>query len=231
MIKIGIVGGFSYLSTVFYYTEIIKRSQQKSISELLSIVIHHIDQLPVMNLAASGNWGQIFKLLGGIYSDFITQGASIILLPCNSLHKAFDFMLPYRVPSFFSIIDSVGRFCVKNNYKKVLLLGTKITMCDGFYQSRLSHVFNIDVVIPDDDIDVIHHFLLQKLCVNRFCKSDLLEFSQLCHSLFFSFLPDALLLSCTELTLLAPYLKVPFVDSAQVHVHDLIDSIASDMGQ
>lgn len=73
------------------------------------------------------------------------------LLICNNtLHKAFDQIesdLRLSIP-VFHIVDAVGRFAQTQNLKHLLLLGTKFTMEDGFYQRRLEEQFNLVVEIP-----------------------------------------------------------------------------------
>ena len=70
----------------------------------------------------------------------------------NTLHKAFDLIkheLEINVP-VFHIIELTKEYILNNNYKNVLLLGTKYTMESDFFKEPLIQA-GINVVIPDEE--------------------------------------------------------------------------------
>ncbi len=96
-------------------------------------------------------WDEVPLLLKKEIEAFIHLAPDWIVICNNTLHKAFNQIesdLRLSIP-VFHIIDAVGRFAQTQNLKHLLLLGTKFTMSDGFYQRRLEERFGFVVETPN----------------------------------------------------------------------------------
>lgn len=92
-------------------------------------------------------WDEVALLLKKEIEAFIHLAPDCLVICNNTLHKPFDQIksdLRLSIP-VFHIVDAVGSFAQMQNLKHLLLLGTKFTMSDGFYQRRLEEQFGLVV--------------------------------------------------------------------------------------
>jgi aspartate racemase len=150
MKMIGLLGGTSWPSTIEYY-RILNHLAQEKLGGFHSanLLLRSIDYHDIKSQYNNG-WDKIPLLLKQEIEAFIDLAPDCLLICNNTLHKAFDQIesdLRLSIP-VFHIVDAVGRFAQRQNLKHLLLLGTKFTMEDGFYQKRLEEQFDLTVEIP-----------------------------------------------------------------------------------
>jgi aspartate racemase len=98
----------------------------------------------------SGGWDQIPLLLKQEAEALLDCRPDCWMLANNTLHKAYDMVaaaLDSRIP-FFHAVRLVRDHLVERGARRVLILGTKFTMEDGFYAAPLEAA-GIRVEIPD----------------------------------------------------------------------------------
>lgn len=229
---IGLIGGFSPVATQFYYQKIAKKISEPNQYRDVMMLLCHINQVEIICEVAANNWFNVYKKLLSVINILLDNNAKIILLPCNTLHKIF-FCQNFKITApILKIMDAVGRRINHLNYKHLLIIGSKITMHDGFYHKHLFNNYTVNIVSPSEsDSLYIDNFIFTKLINNNYCVNDLKVFSQFCHSLYFLYKVDAILLACTELFLVKPYIAVPCIDSAEIHVDDLFEWLHDDLSQ
>jgi aspartate racemase len=200
MKMIGLLGGMSWPSTIEYY-RILNHLAQEELSGFHSanLLLRSIDYHDIKSHYHDG-WDKIPLLLKREIEAFIDLAPDCLLICNNTLHKAFDRIesdLRLSMP-VFHIVDAVGRFAQKQNLKHLLLLGTKFTMEDGFYQKRLEEQFNLVIKIPSLQERIIIQDIQDQLA------RDILK--QEFRSYFVDLIQkysavDAVVLACTELPL------------------------------
>jgi aspartate racemase len=200
MKMIGLLGGTSWPSTIEYY-RILNHLAQEELSGFHSanLLLRSIDYHDIKSHYHDG-WDKIPLLLKKEIEAFIDLAPDCFLLCNNTLHKAFDLIesdLRLSMP-VFHIVDAVGRFAQTQNLKHLLLLGTKFTMEDGFYQKRLEEQFNLVVKIPSLQERITIQAIQDQLA------RDILK--QEFRSYFVNLIRrysgvDAVVLACTELPL------------------------------
>jgi aspartate racemase len=150
MKMIGLLGGTSWPSTIEYYRTLNHLAQERLGGfHSANLLLRSIDYHDIKSYYHDG-WDQIPLLLKKEIEAFIDLAPDCLLICNNTLHKAFDQIEPdlrLSIP-VFHIVDAVGRFAQAQNLKNLLLLGTKFTMEDGFYQKRLEDQFGLVVKIP-----------------------------------------------------------------------------------
>jgi aspartate racemase len=151
MKMIGLLGGTSWPSTIEYY-RILNQLAQEELGGFHSanLVLRSIDYHDIKSCYNDG-WDKIPLLLKKEIEACIRFAPDCLLICNNTLHKAFDQIesdLQLSIP-VFHIVDAIGRFAQTQNLKHLLLLGTKFTMEDGFYQLRLEERFNLIVETPN----------------------------------------------------------------------------------
>ncbi len=196
---IGLLGGTSWPSTIEYY-KILNKMVQSKLGGFHSanLLLRSIDYHGIKSRYHDG-WDEIPLLLGEALKDLDLRGPDCIVICNNTLHKAYDLIKPnlnLKAP-VINIVETVGRAAFSNGFKRLLLLGTKFTMEDGFYANHLKR-FGCDVIVPKpherDEIQKIQ----TKLAFGHMEESYRDYFKNLlaCYTDV-----DAVILGCTELPL------------------------------
>jgi len=120
-----------------------------------------------------------------------------------------------------SIIDVVGKEANRRNLRKLLLLGTKITMEEGFYATELKK-FGIEAITPEEDErKEVDRIIREELTFRDFkSKNYLVKLIEK-----YSNAVDGVILGCTEIPLVIKEkdVSIPVLDSATLHVRALIE--------
>jgi aspartate racemase len=201
MKTIGLLGGTSWPSTITYY-KLLNQAVQKRLGGHHSacILLKSIDYQPIKALYASNNTQEIVPLLNSEISDFLNLKPDCLIL-CNVwLHKFFDMTplpLSLNIP-FFHAVEVIERQALQLEYQDILLIGTKYTMEDGFFEKRLRAI-GVTVTIPNlaerDEIQRIQTDLAQGKCDLSYKTSLQGILNSYAHL-------DAVVLGCTELPLI-----------------------------
>jgi aspartate racemase len=200
MKMIGLLGGTSWPSTIEYYRVLNQLSQEELGGfHSANLLLRSIDYHDIKSNFNDG-WDKIPLLLKKEIEAFIKLAPDCLLICNNTLHKAFDRIEPdlrLSVP-IFHIVDAVGRSAQTHNLKHLLLLGTKFTMEDGFYQRRLEERFNLVVKIPNLQERIEIQSIQNQLAVGILKQEFRSYFTNLIQK--YSAI-DATVLACTELPL------------------------------
>jgi aspartate racemase len=222
MKTIGIIGGLSPESTVFYYNGL-----NRLVNDALGG--HHNAKI----LLSSANFGEFVALKEK--SDWATQskllcaeavklekaGADFIILATNTMHKmAADIEASISIP-FLHLADATAARILETSLRKIGLLGTKYTMTLDFYKDRLKH-HGIEPVIPDGNrIDLVNDIIYHELChgvVNDTSRELYKEQINLLKQQG----AEAVILGCTEITMLikAEDVSLSVFDTTQIHIEE-----------
>ena len=111
--------------------------------------------------------------------------------------------------------DVSAKEMVEQNIKRIGLLGTKQTMEQDFYKSRLAN-YSIETIIPNkEERNFIHHVILNELSKGIISETSKEKLLQITKSLIQNG-AEGILLGCTEIPLLISQndLTVPVFDTA-----------------
>lgn len=112
---------------------------------------------------------------------------------------------------------------IEYNINRIGLLGTKQTMEQDFYKSRLAN-YNIETIIPnEEDRTFIHHVILQELSRGIISETSKERLLQITNTLIKNG-AEGILLGCTEIPLLISQsdLSVPVFDTAYLHANTAV---------
>lgn len=217
MKKIGILGGTSYPSTILYYETLNKLYNQKfGAFHSCPILLYSIDYNEIKSNYNDG-WDVIPQLLKKELQVLLDSNPSCVMIANNTLHKAFDLIkheLEINIP-VFHIIELTKEYIINNNYKNVLLLGTKYTMESDFFKEPLIQA-DINVVIPDEEERTeIQKIQIQLSSGKPVTPESIAYFEKLNEK--YSHL-DAFILGCTEIPLLYKQMDSPvnLIDTLQI---------------
>jgi len=219
MKTIGLLGGMSWESTILYYREI-NSFIKESMGGLHSAkcILYSFDFYEIEEYQRDGNWEKAAEALAAAALKLERAGADFIVICTNTMHKAADEIQSRISIPILHIAELTADELVKNGIKKAALLGTKYTMEQDFYRSKLTGR-GIHVVIPDKDgIELVNKVIFDELCLGVVSQKSKREFLSVINDMA-SLGAEAVILGCTEIGLLISRedTQIPLFDTALIH--------------
>ena len=161
MRKIGIVGGVAWQSTVQYYSELCRRSEQWKIAGEPShapstpeISIESLDLATAVAYLGSdddeNSWSRFDDYHHAALKRLEVSGAEFAVIASNTPHHRFDTIVSgIRIP-VISIIDAVAKQSVRIGAQQVLLLGTALTMGSRRFNEEFAK-YGVEASGPNDE--------------------------------------------------------------------------------
>lgn len=146
---IGMLGGTSWPSTILPYRMLNEEVQRRlGAHHSARIVLYSIDYHEIRS-CYSGDWSRIPALLLKEIRMLLAFSPDCWMIANNTLHKIYNQIADQLPPGppLFHAIDLVRDHLVARGLGKVLLLGTRFTMEDGYYAEPL-RAAGIEVAIP-----------------------------------------------------------------------------------
>lgn len=230
MKTIGLLGGMSWESTIPYY-RLINEGVKAQLGGLhsASLLLHSVDFHEIEECQRSGEWEKAGDILADAAVGLQNAGAQGIVLCTNTMHKiAGQIEARCDVP-FLHIADATGRAIVAQKQSKVALLGTRYTMEQDFYRGRLSDVFGIETLIPDESDRVrVNQVIFDELCLGTFSDVSRAYYVSLIAQLAEQG-AQGVIFGCTEIGLLVSQDQspIPVFDTAALHAADAVTFMLS----
>ena len=202
MKTIGLIGGMSWESTIPYY-RIINEKVKETLGGLHSarIILYSVEFAEIEECQATGQWDKSAGILGDAAKKLEAAGADFIVICTNTMHKVADQIQAGISVPVIHIADATADKLEAANIRRVALLGTKYTMTQDFYKSRLI-ARGFDVLIPDKkDVEIVNNVIYKELCLGEIREESRAEFSRIIAALKEKG-AEAVILGCTEIGLL-----------------------------
>lgn len=217
---IGLIGGMSWESTVTYY-RLINEAVREQCGGLHSAqcVLYSVDFAEVAALQRQGRWSEAAQLLVGAAQNVERAGAEIALICTNTMHKLADTVQAGIGIPLLHIADATAEAVKQAGLQRVGLLGTRFTMEEDFYRTRLTSQHGLQVTIPDrDDRETVHRIIYEELCLGAIRPESKAQMAGILSRLVARG-AEAIILGCTELGLLldAGDCRVPLFDTTRAH--------------
>ena len=216
---IGLIGGMSWESTVTYY-KIINETVKEKLGGLHSAkcILYSVDFQEIEECQASGNWEKSGEILGEAAYNLEKAGADFIVICTNTMHKVVNQIKEKISIPILHIAEMTAEKILEKGLKNIALLGTKYTMEQDFYKSKLIEK-GINVIIPDkNDIEIINEVIYDELCLGTINSDSKKKFLEIVDKLR-SKGAEGIILGCTEIGLLIKNedTDVPLFDTAIIH--------------
>lgn len=216
---IGLIGGMSWESTVTYY-KIINETVKEKLGGLHSAkcILYSIDFQEIEECQANGNWEKSGEILGEAANNLEKAGADFIVICTNTMHKVVNQIKEKISIPILHIAEMTAEKILEKGLKNIALLGTKYTMEQDFYKSKLIEK-GINVIIPDkNDIEIINKVIYDELCLGIINSNSKKKFLEIVDKLR-SKGAEGIILGCTEIGLLIKNedTDVPLFDTAIIH--------------
>ncbi|WP_063656013.1 aspartate/glutamate racemase family protein [Aliivibrio fischeri] len=220
MKTIGMLGGMSWESTASYY-KAINEGIKDELGGLNSakICLYSVNFDEIEKLQHQGEWDETALILVEAAKSVEAGGADFLIICTNTMHKvAPEIESNISIP-ILHIADATANKLVIDGIKKVGLLGTRFTMEQDFYKSRLAEKFGIEVVVPEEnDRTTVHNIIYDELCrgvINSDSREKYLSIVKSLHEQG----AEAVILGCTEIALLIQqaHTEVPLYNTTEIH--------------
>ena len=219
MKTIGLIGGMSWESTVTYY-QIVNETVKRELGGLHSakVLLYSVDFAEIEAYQAKGEWDKSARVLSQAAINLEKAGADFIVICTNTMHKvAPEIQKEISIP-VIHIAEATADELRKHGITKVGLLGTKYTMTQEFYKSKLTEV-GIDVLIPDEEgIAVVNDVIYKELCLGIVAEESKKKYLFIIEDLVRKG-AQGVILGCTEIGLLIGQedTALPVFDTTQIH--------------
>lgn len=225
MKTIGLIGGMSWESSLEYY-RIINEEVKAKLGGLHSAkcILYSVDFEEIERCQAEGDWESSGKLLGDAALSLEKAGAEMILICTNTMHKVIGYIEEKVSLPILHIADSTAKQIQKSKISTVGLLGTKYTMEQDFYKTRIE-TNGIKVLIPsEEDRKVINKVIYEELCLGEIQQSSRDYYKKVIKGLVDDG-AEGIILGCTEIGLLVKPedSEVPLFDTAVIHAIESVN--------
>ena len=216
---IGLIGGMSWESTVTYY-KIINETVKEKLGRLHSAkcILYSVDLQEIEECQTNGNWEKSGEILGEAAYNLEKAGVDFIVICTNTMHKVVNQVKEKISVPILHIAEMTAEKILEKGLKNIALLGTKYTMEQDFYKSKLIEK-GINVIIPDkNDIETINEVIYDELCLGTINFNSKKKFLEIVDKLR-SKGAEGIILGCTEIGLLIKNedTDVPLFDTAIIH--------------
>lgn len=217
---LGLIGGMSWESTVPYYREI-NLAVKERLGGLHSakLILYSVDFAEIEHLQASGQWQAAGALLAEVAQKLERAGADALLLCTNTMHKVAGAIASAVSIPLLHIADPTALAIKQTGHCVVGLLGTRFTMEQDFYRSRLEQGHGLTLLTPPpSDRDQVHRVIYEELCLGQVSDASRQIYQRVIADLAAQG-AQAIILGCTEIAMLiGPQdIDLPLFDTTLLH--------------
>jgi len=165
----------------------------------------------------AGNWHEVAELMVSSAHKVAQAGADYAICPDNTIHQAFDIMIPQSPIPWLHIAETVAQEAEERDFKHLGILGTKYLMTGPVYPHVLESHSILSQIPEDRDRDEIDRIIFEELVNGIFPEKSRLYFNRIIQ-MFSQHGCDAVVLGCTEIPLIVdPHdCPLPALDSTRL---------------
>lgn len=224
MKTIGLIGGMSWESTSEYY-RIINEEIKERLGGLHSAkcLINSVDFEEIEQCQSSGDWDGAGEILGNAAYSLQKGGADFIIICTNTMHKVVEKIKEKIDIPVLHIADATAKEIKRKDIQKVGLLGTKYTMEQDFYKSRIEE-HDIKVIVPSGtNREKVNEVIYTELCLGKIVVQSREYYKRVIEELVQEG-AQGIILGCTEIGLLIKQenVSVPIFDTTHIHAIEAV---------
>ncbi|MFE4968164.1 aspartate/glutamate racemase family protein [Streptomyces sp. NPDC056660] len=222
---IGLLGGMSWESTLYYYQEL-NRGVRERLGGLHSAqcVMHSVDFAEIEKMQEEGDWAAAGEYLAHRAQQLKLAGADCVLICTNTMHRVYPAIQEGLDIPVLHIADGTADALESAGVQKVALLGTRYTMEQDFYRDRLT-ARGFEVLVPEPEERArVNKIIYHELCLGQVLDSSRDTYVRILEALAARG-AQAVILGCTEIGLLIDEhtSPLPVFDTTLIHVHSALD--------
>ena len=220
MKRIGLIGGMSWESSAEYY-RLVNEGVKEKLGGLHSAdcVMVSVDFDEIEVLQRESRWVEAAERMVAAARALEAAGADFVLLCTNTMHKTADAIQSGISIPFIHIADPTAARIKMAGLDTVGLLGTRFTMEEDFYTSRLIKNHGLKVLLPPkNDREIVHRVIYEELVLGILREESRAQYVRIIQDLV-KLGAQGVILGCTEIGLLvsASDSTVPLFDTTRLH--------------
>ncbi|QWU44960.1 aspartate/glutamate racemase family protein [Bacillus sp. NP247] len=225
MKTIGLIGGMSWESTSEYY-RILNEEIKSRLGGLHSAkcLINSVDFEEIERFQSNGDWDGAGEVLGNAAYSLQKGGADFIIICTNTMHKVVEKIKENINIPVLHIADTTVKEIKRKGIQTIGLLGTKYTMEQDFYKSRIEEN-NIKVIVPvEKNREKINEIIYTELCLGKITSQSREYYKRVIEELVQKG-AQGIILGCTEIGLLIKQedVVVPIFDTTFIHAIEAVN--------
>lgn len=222
MKKLGVIGGLGSKATAYFFNRLVDLTDVESDQEHIELLIHNHPQIPDRTsfiLGQSEENPAPYLLEDAKY--LLESGCDGIYIPCNTAHHFVNQFDPEIKKHVIHMIDETVSEVKQRSHKRILLLATSGTVSTKLYQDAFQNVDIECEVLPDELQRELMSLIYDQIKAGKMAQSGALQ-------KFVAFGEqkevDAIILGCTELSLLKEQLQLPdfYIDAMECAIKTCI---------
>ena len=170
-----------------------------------------------MKPISRGDWQGVAELMLSSADKLAKSGADFLISPDNTIHHAFDLVVPHSPLPWLHIVDEVAVEAKARGFRKLAVTGTKYTMEGTVYQQKLPAA-GFEYLVPEPDERArIDQIIMDELVNGIFTDESRTYLQQVIGRMSHQGC-DAVVLGCTEIPLLIDDVAspLPTLDSTRI---------------
>lgn len=225
MKTIGLIGGMSWESTSEYY-RILNEEIKSRLGGLHSAkcLINSVDFEEIERFQSNGDWDGAGEVLGNAAYSLQKGGADFIIICTNTMHKVVEKIKENINIPVLHIADTTAKEIKRKGIQTIGLLGTKYTMEQDFYKSRIEEN-NIKVIVPvEKNREKLNEIIYTELCSGKITSQSREYYKRVIEELVQKG-AQGIILGCTEIGLLIKQedVLVPIFDTTFIHAMEAVN--------
>ena len=231
MKTIGLIGGMSWEASAEYY-RIINQTILHRLGAPHSgqILMYSIDFGVLEVLQREGRWAEADGMMTDAAQRLERGGADFVVICANTMHKSAGAMQAAIHIPILHIVDPTAEAIRARKIKKVGLLGTRYTMEEDFYTSRLAKQYGLEVLIPEAaERGLVHRVIFDELVAGIINPDSRAGYRQVIHHLAERG-AEGIIFGCTEICLLVNEADspIPVFDTTLLHAMAAVETALAD---
>ena len=224
MKTLGMIGGTSWHSTIFYYKRINELVGEKIGPQSNPPLILHSINIEIMR---EQNREKINAKYLDVSRKLEQAGADAIIICANTPHMSYSYVQPKINIPILHIADATGKEASHQNLRSLGLLGNKPTITGKFIPSILEDRYGIQTIIPDEGSIASSHYYVSKELTQGVFSEEAKAFYIEQVDLLKQKGADGIILGCTELPILLKDVtaSLPLLPTTDLHIQMAVDFI------
>ncbi|MDG9701249.1 aspartate/glutamate racemase family protein [Streptomyces sp. DH37] len=225
ILRIGLVGGLSFPSTITYYDRI-NRLVNARLGKAHSprIVLESLDFQPMVEWLAARDGRAVAAEIAAAALRLERSGADFFAVCCNTVHEYADLIGERVSLPMVDICRATAEETAHRGFSRVGLLGSAFSMEQAFYRDRFA-AQGIEVMVPEAaDRAFMQESIERELCTGDISRATRDRFARIARDLLGGG-AEALVLACTEIPLVvrAQDVGAPVIDTVDVHTRAIVE--------
>ena len=225
-LKVGLIGGMSWYSTIEYYRAVNARVQERLGGHRSArLVMESLDFEEIRAVQVAEDWPAAAEALSAAGERLEASGAQALAICTNLMHKVAPEVDARTSVPLLHIADAVADRLATEGVTSVALLGTQWVMEEDFYAERLA-ARGVEVLVPGSEgRERVDGMIFDELTRGVVTDASRTEFVRIMSDLAGRG-AQAAVLACTEIEHLFRHgasAPLPLVDSMTVHAERIAD--------